>query len=222
VSAVPSATALRHPPSGQPGTLELYRDDGPIARALGTMLRPLAEVPQILLVVAGAAPMFVLMALKGDGASHAAAGAVLAWLVLVGGASSGRPPTDRLRWSVAPSLRLAEYAGLLWIGALAGASSQPAAFALLCALAFRHYDLVYRLRHQGVTPPRWVGNLAGGWDGRLVLGYILLVAGALPAGFFVAAGLLAIVFVAESIAGWRRFGRAQQPATYEDEEDEGQ
>jgi len=121
---------------------------------------------------------------------------------------------------VPPLLRGAEYAALLWIGALAGESSQPAAFALICALAFRHYDLVYRLRNLGTEPPRWVGDLALGWDGRVALGYILLVAGALPAGFFVAAGLLATMFVAESIAGWRRFGRAPQPVTYEDEEDE--
>ena len=165
--------------------------------------------------------MFVLMAVEGDGASHAAAGAVLAWLVLIGGATSGAPPTDRLRWATPPLIRLAEYAGLLWIGALAGEDSQPAAFALICVLAFRHYDLVYRLRHQGTTPPAWLGNLALGWDGRLVLGYILLVAGALPAGFFIAAGLLATAFVAESIAGWRRFGRGPQPVIYEDEEDEG-
>ena len=202
--------------------LALYRDDGPIARAIGAALRPLASTPQAPLIVAAAAPMFVLMAVEGDGASHAAAGAVLAWLVLIGGATSGAPPTDRLRWATPPLIRLAEYAGLLWIGALAGEDSQPAAFALICVLAFRHYDLVYRLRHQGTTPPAWLGNLALGWDGRLVLGYILLVAGALPAGFFIAAGLLATVFVAESIAGWRRFGRAPQSATYEDEEDEGQ
>jgi hypothetical protein len=88
-------------------------------------------------------------------------------------------------------------------------------------LAFRHYDLVYRLRHAGTAPPAWLGDLALGWDGRLVLGYILLVAGALPAGFFIAAGLLATAFAAESIAGWRRFGRAPRPVTYEDEEDEG-
>jgi uncharacterized protein DUF5941 len=201
--------------------LALYRDDGPIGRAIGAALRPLASTPQALLIVAAAAPMFVLMALKGDGASHAAAGAVLAWLVLVGGATSGRPPTDRLRWVTPPVLRLAEYSGLLWIGALAGEDSQPAAFALICALAFRHYDLVYRLRHLGTAPPRWLGDLALGWDGRLVLGYILLVAGALPAGFFIAAGLLGAAFVTESVAGWRRFGRAPQPVTYEDEEDEG-
>jgi hypothetical protein len=202
--------------------LRLFRDDGPLARGIGAALRPLASAPQALLVAAAVAPMLVLMALEGDGASHSLAGVVLAWLVLVGGATSGAPPTDPLRWVTPPLLRLAEYAGLLWIGALAGEHSQPAAFALICVLAFRHYDLAYRLRHQGTTPPEWLGNLALGWDGRLVLGYILLVAGALPAGFFIAAGLLATVLVAESIAGWRRFGRAPQPATYEDEEDEGQ
>jgi hypothetical protein len=225
MSAAPAsapAPAVRHPRTEQPSTLQVYRDDGPIARVIGAAAAPLGRVPQLVLIALGALPMLVVIALEGDGASDALAGAVLAWLVMVAGASCGRPPLDRLRWAVPPAVRLAEYAGLVWIGALAGDSSEPAAFALLCALAFRHYDLVYRLRHQGVTPPSWVGNLALGWDGRLVLGYILLVAGALPAGFFVAAGLLAAVFVAESIAGWRSFGRAQQPATYEDEEDEGQ
>ena len=165
--------------------------------------------------------MFVVMAAKGDGASQPLVGAALAWLVVIGGAASGAPPTDAFRWVVPPLLRLAEYAGLLWVGAVAGESSQPAAFAVLAVVAFHHYDLVYRLRNLGSEPPRWLGDLALGWDGRLVLGYILLVAGALPAGFFIAAGLLATAFVAESIAGWRRFGRAPQPVTYEDEEDLG-
>ena len=202
--------------------LSLYRDDGPIARTIAAALKPLGAAPQTLTIVAAAAPMFVLIALKGDGASHTAAGAALAWLILVAGASAGHEPTERLRWAVPALIRLSEYTALLWIGALGGEDSQPAAFAFICALAFRHYDLVYRLRQQGVAPPRWIGNLALGWDGRLVLGYILLVADALPAGFYIAAGLFATAFVAESIAGWRRFGRGQQPVTYEDEEDEGQ
>jgi hypothetical protein len=197
--------------------LQLYRDDGPIARGIGSLVR----TTHSLVVVVALAPMFVLIALKGDGASHLAVGLVLAWLVVVAGAMSGTPPTDAFRWVVAPLLRLAEYAGLLWIGAVAGEQSQPAAFAVLAVVAFHHYDLVYRLRNLGTEPPRWLGDLALGWDGRLVLGYILLVAGALPAGFFVAAGLLATAFVAESIAGWRRFGRAPQAVTYEDEEDLG-
>jgi hypothetical protein len=202
--------------------LELYRDDGPLARVIGRALRPLSKTSQPVLIAAAVAPMFVLMAVKGDAASHPAAGAVIGWLVLIGGATSGRPAGGRLRWAVPPLLRLAEYGGLLWIGALGGEPSRPAAFALICALTFRHYDLVYRLRHLGTAPPEWLGNAACGWDGRLLLGYILLVAGALPAGFLIAAGLLATAFVAESIAGWRRFGRAPQPVTYEDEEDEGQ
>jgi hypothetical protein len=209
--------------SRQRATLALYRDDGPLARALGAALKPIAgAVPQMLLTAAAVAPMFVLIATKGRHADHTLAGIAIAWLVLVAGACGGQEPTDRLRWAAPPVLRLAEYAGILWIGAMGGESSEPAAFTLICALAFRHYDVVYRLRHQGVAPPQWVGDLALGWDGRLVLGYILLVALALPAGFFIVAGLLATVFVAESIAGWRRFGRAPQPATYEDEEDEGQ
>jgi hypothetical protein len=203
--------------------LALYKDDGPLARAIGAVLAPLAKaVPHTLLVAAAVVPMFVLIAANGAGADHTTAGIAIAWLVVIAGATGGREPTDRLRWAVPPMIRLAEYAGLLWIGAMGGESSEPAAFTLICALAFRHYDVVYRLRHQGVAPPAWVGDVALGWDGRLVLGYILLVALALPAGFFIAAGLLATVFVAESIAGWRRFGRAPQPATYEDEEDEGQ
>jgi hypothetical protein len=199
--------------------LDIYRDDGPLARAIAGAIK----VPgtQTLLTAVAVVPLFVLIAAEGAHASRAAAGATLAWLVLVG-AAAGRAPTDRLRWAVPPVLRLAEYSGILWIGAMGGESSEPAAFTLICVLAFRHYDVVYRLRHQGVAPPAWVGDLALGWDGRLVLGYILLVALALPAGFFIAAGLLATVFVAESIAGWRRFGRAPQPVTYEDEEDEGQ
>ena len=211
------------PDTAPSNPLELYRDDGPVARAIGSAAaRPLARLPQIALVALAAAPLVALIAAKGEHPSHAATGAVLVWLILVAGTTSSDAPRDRLAWAVAPAIRLCEYASLIWIGAQGGRNSAAAAFALICVLAFRHYDLVYRLRHQGVAPPRWIGNLALGWDGRLVLGYILLVADALPAGFYIAAGLFATAFVAESIAGWRRFGRGQQPVTYEDEEGEGQ
>jgi hypothetical protein len=203
-------------------TLQLYRDDGPLARLLGSALGRFVPLPPVVLIVLGAVPALVLLIADGDGASRGATGAALAWLVLWAAVSSGRPHTDRLRWAAPPFLRLAEYGSLLWIGSLEGTSSIAAAFGFLCVLTFRHYDLVYRIRHQGVAPPSWLGDVALGWDGRIVLGYILLVVGALPAGLYIAAGLLAIIFVPETIAGWRRFGRAQQPATYEDEEDEGQ
>jgi uncharacterized protein DUF5941 len=217
MSAVRAARRTATPPS--PSVLLLLRDDGPLARVVGGVIGRAVRLPPVVTVVAAGAPLIALIAAQGDGASHAAVGGVLAWLIVAGAASRPQAEHGALRWAVPPLLRLFEYSALLWIGALAGEASQPAAFALLAALTFRHYDLVYRPRQQGVAPPQWVGDVAGGWDGRLVLGYILLVAGALPAGLFIAAGLFATVFVAESIAGWRRYEPADQHATYEDEED---
>jgi hypothetical protein len=196
--------------------LELYRDDGPIARALARLRLPLPPIAPILV---GGVPLAVAMAAKGDGASDGLIAAVIAWFVVWAGASSGAPHGGRLAWAASPALRLGEYAGVIWIAANAGQSSLPAAFAYLAVLTFRLYDLVYRLRHQGVSPPAWLGF--GGWDGRLVLALILLLAGALPAGFFVAAALLASVYATESAASWRRFTRTAGGAgLYEDEEDE--
>jgi hypothetical protein len=200
-------------------TLEIYRDDGPIARTLGAVAGRRIPLAPIVLVVAGALPLLVLLALEGDGADQGVVGACLAWLILLGGISSGRPHTDRLRWAVVPMLRLAEYAGVLWLGALAGGAGPAGAFALLAVVAFHHYDLVYRLRYQATTPPRWVGDLAGGWEGRLILGWLLLGADWLPGGFYAIAGLLAVVFVGESVASWTRVQRAGVVG-YQDEEAE--
>ncbi|MDQ3741078.1 MAG: DUF5941 domain-containing protein, partial [Actinomycetota bacterium] len=153
--------------------------------------------------------------------SDAVAGVTLLVAIVLGGLATGRAAKSSFAWLVPPAIRLTEYAGLLWLGSLAGNSGVPAAFALIAAVAYRHYDLVYRLRHRGSTPPRWV-DLAGlGWEGRLLLGYVVLLAGVLPAAFFILAGVLAAVFVAESVAGWT--GSIARPqSVYEEEEDEGQ
>jgi hypothetical protein len=214
-----TATAARSAPAVVT-TLEVYRDDGPLARTLGSVLGSAIRLPPVVLVVAGALPLLALLAIDGSGASNGAAGVAIAWLVLAAGISSGRPHTDRLRWVVIPTLRLAEYAGVLWLAALAGGSGPAAAFALLAAVAFRHYDIVYRLRYQGVPPPRWVGDLAGGWEGRLIAGWALLATGALPPGFFTLAAVLGAVFAGESIASWTRAQRARGVVEYEDEEAE--
>jgi hypothetical protein len=216
-----SATTAIAPPRETTATLETYRDDGPISRALGSALGGAVALPPAALLVAAAIPLAAAVALGRDDASNVTVGVVIAWVVLCAGVSSARPHADSLRWLVPPLLRLIESASLIWIAAAAGPSSAPAAFALLAAVAFRQYDLVYRLRYRGVTAPRWVGDVGGGWDGRLLGGFVLLAAGALPAGFFVAAAVLAAVFVSESVAGWAQLRRAPGPALYEDEEDEG-
>jgi hypothetical protein len=144
----------------------------------------------------------------------------VAWLVILGGLSSGRPREGRLRWIAPGILRPAEYAGLSWIALNDSRAAAPAALALVAVLTFRHYDVVYRLRNQGFPPPGWLGVLAGGWDGRLILGVVLLAAGALPAGFFVLAGVLAAVLAIESVVSWRAFSRAgHTTGEYDDEED---
>ena len=188
---------------------ELCRDDGPLARVLGATLGAVVRLPAIALLAVAALPLLVVPAIEGSSASDAAVGVVLGWFVLVAGASSGRPHTDPLRWAVPPLLRLGEYAGILWLGALAGGRT-AAAFALLAALAFRHYDLFYRPRFLGAAPPRWLGDLAGGWEGRLIVAYVLLLAGALPAGLFAIAGVLGVLFVAESVHAWSRYGRVSE------------
>jgi hypothetical protein len=200
--------------------LEGYRDDGLIAQALGALGR-VVPVPPALLTGAGVAGLLALVAVEGDGASNGVVAAGLAWLILLAGISSGRPHTDRFAWSVPGLLRVGEYVGLIWVTACAAGSEPAAAFALIAALAFRHYDLVYRPRYQGVAPPPWLQVMAGGWDGRLVLAWVLLAAVALPAGMFVVAGVLGVTFVVECALSWARL--AQRPVSvYEDEEDEGQ
>jgi phosphatidylglycerophosphate synthase len=200
------------------GTLDAYRDDGPLALALGRIPRP--SLPASALVLVGATALLAVIAVTGDGASWPLAGATLAAVVVTCGLSAGWPLRDRMRWAVPPALRLTEYTGILWVAALAGGTAVPAAFVLLLAITFRPYDIVYRLRHRGVTPPRWLNRAAGGWDGRLLASFALAAAAAVPAGFYAVAALLAIVFVGEAITGWATFERGQQPDVYEDEEED--
>jgi Family of unknown function (DUF5941) len=210
-------------PTARPEPIPVYRDDGPLALAIGALARPLlASVPPPLLILAALVPLLAVAGFGGADVSHGVAAAVLAWVLLAAGASSGSRPRPRAAWSEPPLLRATEYTALIWIAALEGPDAYPAAFALLAALTFRHYDLVYRLRHRGVTPARWVSALGCGWDGRLAIAFVLLVAGALPAGYYVAAAVLGVAFVAEAVYGWVGVGRVQRPLEYDDEEDEGQ
>ena len=155
----------------------------------------------------------VLLAWGGLAAAYTNTGRVLRSLTRVRG--------RRFAWMITPLVRAFEYAMLIWIATLAGDSSKPAAFALLCALAFHHYDLVYRSRHQGRTPPTWVRVVSLGWEGRVALAWILLAVGALPAGFYVMAIVFGVVFVAEAAFSWTR-PVAAAAGGYELEEDEGQ
>jgi hypothetical protein len=217
-AAAPATTAAE---DLRPRNEAIYRDDGPLARAIGRALGPAVPVPGLALLLAGVLPLIAAMAIAGGDASPALAGAVIAWLVLTHGLAGARWPRESFTWAVPPLVRFGEYAGLLWIAAIDG-DAHAGAFALLGALAFRHYDLVYGLRHRAELPPAWLNALAGGWDGRLAVAWVLLAVGALPAGFFVWAALIGAASVAASVMAWRRFERGRRPAEYDDAEDEGE
>ena len=204
-------------PVGSTFEVALYRDDGPVANAVGRLGRKL-PVPAMAPLVLGPAGVLALAALTGEDASLGVTAAGVAWLVLTLGLTSTRWPKPSFHWAVPSLVRLGEYATLTWLAATADAL--PAAFALLGVLAFRHYDLAYRLRHRGETPPPWLNALAAGWDGRVILAWALLAAGLLPAAMYAWAALLAAVSVAETVVAWRRFGRGYGAGDFEETEGE--
>jgi hypothetical protein len=128
----------------------------------------------------------------------------------------------RFNWLAPGVIRALEYGVLILTAALAHGPAMRACFALLAVLAFHHYDTVYRLRQQGAPPPAWVSIVGGGWDGRIILAVVALVAAVTTAGMAVAAGLLALLFGLESVQSWRRPTRATELLTYADEEDENE
>ena len=192
------------------------------ARVLG----PRVALPALVLLALAALPGTLAILVTGADASRGVVTAAIVWAVLAGGASGGRPVSGALRWAVPPALRAIEFGGLLWIAAVAGPSSYPAAFALLFAVAFHHYDIVYGTRHRGRPMTGPLQAVAGGWDGRLLAAVVLLLAGALPEAFYAAAIVLGVLFVSESVIEWRRVGPAQGKGAADaepgedDEEDE--
>lgn len=73
------------------------------------------------------------------------------------GAAVSRPLKGALDWLVPPVFRAAEYVTVLVLAArsdLQGAV--PAAFGLVAAVAYHHYDTVYRIKGGTGAPP-------GGW-----------------------------------------------------------
>ena len=195
-----SAVAVAGAPGVRP-LLEHYRDDGPLGRLLGRALGR-RSVPAELFVVAAVLLLAGLLIADGADVSKAELGAAIAFAVIAGGISSGCSHGGRFAWAVPTLLRLLEYGTLIWIVRTHSTESLPGVFALLCAIAFRHYDIVYRLRHQRVPPPDWINWIGTGWEGRLLIVFGLWLIGALPWALYVLAFLLALVSVWESAAGW--------------------
>ena len=175
-------------------TVVAYRDDGPLSRGMGMLVA--GQLPPLPPVIAGAFVTGVLLLIGVAGSDGLAVFAPAVTLLLTGPGSS-HPHDGRIDWLVPPILRVIEYT---FIAACGFAHDVPPVliFLLLGAMAFHHYDLVYRLR-QRVYPPAWLATFGLGWDGRMIIIALFAVAGFVTGGFVLLAVYLWALFGWESL-----------------------
>lgn len=193
--------------------IRVYRDDGPLARWLGVLAG--GQIPALLTAFAGGLVTLVLV-LTGVSDLPGITIATPVVATLLAGLAAGHPHTGRLDWLVPPILRVTEYTFVAVVG-LSSSASRPVVYVLLAAMAFHHYDLVYRVR-QRIEPPAWV-NLAGlGWDGRMLVIAVGAMFGIDPFAFGALAGYLWVLFAGESVRSWLATPRrASQTVDLEEE-----
>ncbi len=154
----------------------------------------------------GAAAVLAGTAVAGFG-SWVPVGCAVLYAVLAGVAVAA-PLKGPLDWLVPPLFRAAEYGTILILAAYAEVNGAlPAAFGLVAAVAYHHYDTVYRIRGGTGAPPRRLVRAIGGHEGRTV---VVTAAAALlhhqNQGFTIAltalAAVLALAVLIESIRFW--------------------
>ncbi|WP_370424019.1 DUF5941 domain-containing protein [Streptomyces sp. QH1-20] len=183
-------------------------DSGPIAelasRTVGTTFPPGAYTAPLWALLATASlfvgPLFAGTAGTWQAVLQAGVYAVFA------GCAVARPLKGPLDWLVPPLFRASEYGIILLLAARSGVDAAlPAAFGLVAAVAYHHYDTVYRIRGGSGAPPHWLVRAIGGHEGRVLA---VTIAAALwhNQGFTIAltalAVALALAVLSESIRFW--------------------
>ncbi|MEU2426688.1 DUF5941 domain-containing protein [Streptomyces sp. NPDC007851] len=189
-------------------------DNGPLAGFLSRTLRAALAAP-FPVALAGVAVLTVSLF---SGVTWApVAGAV--GYALASGQALARPLKGALDWLVPPLFRAAEYGTVLVLAVKSGVNGVlPAAFGLVAAVAYHHYDTVYRIRGDAGAPPAWLVRAIGGQEGRTLL--VTVLAAVLTATQFeVALTVLAVVVaglvLVESIRFWVSAGA---PAVHDEGE----
>lgn len=189
-------------------------DNGPLAGFVSRALPAPFGLP-LLVALAGVAVLTVSL-FSGVTWAPVAGAAVYA---LASGQALARPLKGALDWLVPPLFRVAEYGTVLVLASKSGVNGTlPAAFGLVAAVAYHHYDTVYRIRGDAGAPPAWLVRAVGGQEGRTLL--VTVVAAALTAQQFeVALAVLAVVVaglvLVESIRFWASAGA---PAVHDEGE----
>ncbi len=171
--------------------LRRQEDAGPLARAVARpdgSRAPLAA--GLALLAAGA-----VAAGPAPARRTALAAGVTGGTALLARALPAAPPR-RAAWAVPALLRLAELGTVLRATHAVAPEAAPAAYGLLFASAYGHYDALYRVV-TGSAPPDELRDLALGFDGRLLAVAGLALAGprALRRGLPVLAGWSGAVLV---------------------------
>ncbi|NXY93445.1 CDP-alcohol phosphatidyltransferase family protein [Streptomyces sp. BR123] len=139
--------------------------------------------------------------------------------IVFSGSAVATPLKGALDWLLPPLFRFAEYTTVLALAVKADVpGALPAAFGLVAAVAYHHYDTVYRIRGGSGAPPRWLVWTIGGHDGRVLLAVVLaavLARDALPVALTVLAVFVALVVLVESIRFWVSSGA---PAVHDEGE----
>ncbi|MFJ9848242.1 DUF5941 domain-containing protein [Streptomyces sp. NPDC101150] len=196
-------------------------DSGPLAELIAAGARGRARTGSYLapaMAFLSAAVLLVWVIFEDDPASWLTVGVALCSALLAGAAVS-RPLKGALDWLVPPFFRAGEYTTILVLAARADVpGALPAAFGLVAAVAYHHYDTVYRIRGGTGAPPRWLVRATGGHEGR-VLVVTVLAAALPPSGFTIAltalAVVLALLVLIESIRFWVSSGA---PAVHDEGE----
>lgn len=130
-----------------------------------------------------------------------------------------RPLKGALDWLVPPFFRAAEYGTVLILAAESEVNGAlPAAFGLVAAVAYHHYDTVYRIRGNAGAPPHWLVRAIGGHEGRTLVVTVLavlLTAAQFEVALTVLAVAVALVVLVESTRFWVSAGA---PAVHDEGE----
>ncbi|MFK0177564.1 DUF5941 domain-containing protein [Streptomyces xanthochromogenes] len=192
-------------------------DSGPLAQLIAAKAPRMPGAP---ILAAVGALLVVAAALTLPVGGGLVTGAAALYAVL-SGLAVARPLKGPLDWLVPPLFRVAEYCTVLILAARSDvAGALPAAFGLVAAVAYHHYDTVYRIKGGSGAPPQWLVRVIGGHEGRtLVVTVLAAVLAARDTDFTLAltalAAVIALVVLVESIRFWVSSGA---PAVHDEGE----
>ncbi|MEV4939465.1 DUF5941 domain-containing protein [Streptomyces zaomyceticus] len=148
-------------------------DSGPLAGIVARVLaRTGPRVPGVVLAAVATGALLATVLARPFGDRQIVIIAV--FYVVLSGAAVARPLKGALDWLVPPLFRAAEYTTVLVLAARSdSAQALPAAFGLVAAVAYHHYDTVYRIRGGTGAPPAWLVRVTGGHEGRTLLVTVL-------------------------------------------------